>query len=157
MAIGKVPGSGDELEDDGVFADINITPLTDIFLVLLIIFMVTSSVIVNQGGGNARAGLKVNLPKGGHAADVVPAATDLPVALLADGRLVLAGKVVTEDELRKALDEARKKNPETLVIVQADEGVLHGKVVQVMELAKQAGLAQLAIGVREGPAAPPKK
>ena len=156
MAIGKVPGSGDELEDDGVFADINITPLTDIFLVLLIIFMVTSSVIVNQGGGGARAGLKVNLPRGGQAADVVPAATDLPVALLSDGRLVLAGKIVTEDELRQALDEARKKNPETLVIVQADEGVLHGKVVQVMELAKKAGLAQLAIGVREAPA-PAKK
>jgi biopolymer transport protein ExbD len=149
MAMGKVPGTdGDEA--DAVFADINITPLTDIFLVLLIIFMVTSSVIVNQGQGAAKAGLKVNLPKG-SAADVTPATTDLSVAVLADGRLVLAGDVVTVDELKKALAEAQAKNPSTLVVIQADEGVPHGKVVEVMEMAKGAGLAQLAIGVREAP------
>jgi biopolymer transport protein ExbD len=149
MAMGKTPGSDDD-EGDGVFAEINITPLTDIFLVLLIIFMVTSTVIVQQGpGGGAKAGLKVNLPKGG-ATDVTARSTDLSVAVLADGRLVLAGNVVTEDELRGAFDKAKADNPDTLVIVQADEGVPHGTVVQVMELAKKAGLAQLAIGVREG-------
>jgi biopolymer transport protein ExbD len=149
MAIGKIPG-GDGEEADGVFSEINITPLTDIFLVLLIIFMVTSSVIVNQGQGAAKAGLKVNLPKG-SAADVTPATTDLSVAVLADGRLVVAGDVVTVDELKKALTDAQVKNPQTLVVIQADEGVPHGKVVEVMEMAKGAGLAQLAIGVRESP------
>jgi biopolymer transport protein ExbD len=149
MAMGKVPGTdGDEA--DAVFADINITPLTDIFLVLLIIFMVTSSVIVNQGQGAAKAGLKVNLPKG-SAADVTPATTDLSVAVLSDGRLVLAGDVVTVDELKKALADTVAKNPQTLVVIQADEGVPHGRVVEVMEMAKGAGLAQLAIGVREAP------
>ncbi len=148
MAMGKTPG--DSEGDEGVFAEINITPLTDIFLVLLIIFMVTSSVIVQQGpGGGAKAGLKVNLPKGG-AADVTARSTDLSVAVLADGRYVLAGSVVSEDELRRAFDDARVKDPDTVVIVQADEGVPHGTVVQVMELAKKAGLGQLAIGVREG-------
>ncbi len=151
MAIGRVPGTG-EGDIDDVFSEINITPLTDIFLVLLIIFMVTSSVIVNQvpGGGGAKAGLKVNLPKGG-ASDVRPTEADLSVAILADGRIVLAGAVVNEDELKRALDMAKEKNPQTMVIVQADEGVTHGKVVQVMEMAKSAGLAQLAIGVREVP------
>ena len=148
MAMGKTPG--DNEGEEGVFAEINITPLTDIFLVLLIIFMVTSSVIVQQGpGGGAKAGLKVNLPKGG-AADVTARSTDLSVAVLADGRYVLAGSVVSEDELRRAFDDARVKDPDTVVIVQADEGVPHGTVVQVMELAKKAGLGQLAIGVREG-------
>ncbi|SRR6266849_5144629 len=152
MAIGRVPGTGEGAEIDDVFSEINITPLTDIFLVLLIIFMVTSSVIVNQvpGGGGAKAGLKVNLPKGG-ASDVRPTEADLSVAILADGRIVLAGAVVNEDELKRALDMAKEKNPQTMVIVQADEGVTHGKVVQVMEMAKSAGLAQLAIGVREVP------
>jgi biopolymer transport protein ExbD len=150
MALGKVPGT-EEDGGDGVFSEINITPLTDIFLVLLIIFMVTSSVIVNQGqGGGAKAGLKVNLPKGG-AADVTPTAADMSVAILADGRLVLSGDVVTAEELKKAFDATKVKSPETLVIVQADEGVPHGKVVEVMEMAKGAGLAQLAIGVRDGP------
>ncbi len=151
MALGRVPGA-DEEADDAVFSDINITPLTDIFLVLLIIFMVTSSVIVNQGAGAAKAGLKVNLPKG-SAADVMPASTDLSVAVLSDGRVVLSGTVVSNDELRKALDEARKRNPNTLVVIQADEGVPHGRVVEVMEMAKGSGLGQLAIGVREAPGA----
>lgn len=150
MALGQVPGMGgdDGGGDEGVFADINITPLTDIFLVLLIIFMVTSSVIVNAGNNGAKTGLKVNLPKGG-AADVQVQQQDVSVAILADGRVLLAGTVVTMDELKKELDAVKAKNPETLVVVQADEGVSHGKVVEVMELAKGAGLSQLAIGVRE--------
>lgn len=148
MAGGRVP-SDDPGDEEAVFSEINITPLTDIFLVLLIIFMVTSSVIVNQGQG-AKAGLKVNLPQGG-AADVKADSSDLSVAILTDGRLVLAGNVVSADELKKAFEDTKAKNPDTLVIVQADEGVPHGKVVEVMEAAKAAGLAQLAIGVREGP------
>ena len=92
----------------------------------------------------------MNLPKGG-AADAQAKPSDISVAILEDGRLVLSGTVVTTDELKKALDAAREKSPETLVIVQADQGVTHGKVVEVMEMAKAAGLAQLAIGVREGP------
>lgn len=145
------PGGGDDFdaEDAGGFSDINITPLTDIFLVLLIIFMVTSSVIVNSSNG-AKAGLKVNLPQGGSA-DVATQANDLSVAVLADGRLVLGGDVVSEDELKRAFDDARAKSADTMVVVQADEGVPHGKVVEVMELAKAAGLAQLAIGVRDAP------
>src|SRR5688572_24890650 len=118
MGMGKVPG-GDDEGGDGVFSEINITPLTDIFLVLLIIFMVTSSVIVNQGaGGGAQGGLKVSLPKGGASADVRPAATDLSVAILSDGRLVLGGNVVSEEELKRSLESAQKENAETLVVVQ---------------------------------------
>lgn len=151
MAISG-PGGGkhdDDFDDAaGGFNDINITPLTDIFLVLLIIFMVTSSVIVNSSSG-AKAGLKVNLPQGGSA-DVAAQANDLSVAILSDGRLVLGGDVVTAEELKKAFDDAKAKSPDTMVIVQADEGVAHGKVVEVMEMAKSAGLGQLAIGVRDG-------
>lgn len=150
--MGNLPGrkSHDDLElDDGAgFNEINITPLTDIFLVLLIIFMVTSSVIVNSGNG-AQAGLKVNLPQGGTT-DITAHASDLSVAVLSDGRLVLGGDIVNAEELKQAFERAKTQNPETLVIVQADEGVPHGKVVEVMELAKGAGLSQLAIGVREG-------
>ncbi len=149
MAMGKTPGDSEGNGEDVGFAEINITPLTDIFLVLLIIFMVTSSVIVQQAPGGAQAGLKVNLPKGGTT-DVTARATDLSVAVLSDGRFVLGGNVVNEDELKRAFAKAQEDNPDTVVIVQADEGVPHGTVVQVMELAKQSGLGQLAIGVREG-------
>ena len=149
MAGKGLDSSDDPTAEEPGFSDINITPLTDIFLVLLIIFMVTSTVIVNQGQG-AKAGLKVNLPQGG-ASDVTTTANDVSVAILTDGRLVLSGDVVSAEELKKAFEAAKAKNPDTLVIVQADEGVPHGKVVEVMEMAKAAGLAQLAIGVREAP------
>jgi biopolymer transport protein ExbD len=146
--MGKAPGDSEGNGEDVGFAEINITPLTDIFLVLLIIFMVTSTVIVQAPGGGAQAGLKVNLPKGG-ATDVTARATDISVAVLADGRFVLSGNVVSEDELKRAFNQAHEQNPDTVVIVQADEGVPHGTVVQVMEMAKSVGLGQLAIGVRE--------
>lgn len=149
MAGKGIDSSDDPTAEEPGFSEINITPLTDIFLVLLIIFMVTSTVIVNQGNG-AKAGLKVNLPQGG-AADVAATANDLSVAILSDGRLVLSGDVVSAEELKRAFETAKAKSPDTLVIVQADEGVPHGKVVEVMEMAKSAGLAQLAIGVRESP------
>ena len=55
MAIGRVPGTAEDESEESVFSEINITPLTDIFLVLLIIFMVTSSVIVNAGAANGEA------------------------------------------------------------------------------------------------------
>ncbi len=144
MAIGKVPDSGIEENGEGVFAEINITPLTDIFLVLLIIFMVTSSALVDAGG---QAGVKVNLPKGG-AKEITPTQADLVVAVLSDGRRVIGGKVMSDDEMKRTFDEAAKRAPDTIVILQADEDVPHGKVVEVMELAKTSGLAHLAIATQ---------
>lgn len=148
MAIGKVPGTGgehgDPIEDEGIFAEINITPLTDIFLVLLIIFMVTSSVMADAG---ARSGMRVNLPKGA-AREVSAATQDVTIAIAEDGRMMVRGKAVTAAELAQLLGEAKAKNPETQVIVQADEKAHHGRVVSVMELAKSAGLHRLAIATR---------
>jgi biopolymer transport protein ExbD len=140
--------NGDDLdaEGGGVFADINITPLTDIFLVLLIIFMVTTTAIADQAR-NQTAGLEVNLPRGG-AAGAAAAAQDLAVAVLEDGRIVVGGKVVDQPTLHQLFDQAAKANPETLVLVQADQGVAHGKVVAVMDLARRLGLARLAIATR---------
>jgi biopolymer transport protein ExbD len=143
MAMGG-PG-GDELDaDGGVFADINITPLTDIFLVLLIIFMVTTTAIAEQAAD--KGGFKVTLPKSGKGD--ATASRDISVAILADGRVVVGGKVVEEAELRGLLAQAHEKNAETLVLLQADEGVAHGRVVAVMDLARRAGLARLAIATR---------
>src|SRR5512145_1712943 len=129
----------------GIFADINITPLTDIFLVLLIIFMVTTTAIAEAG--KDEGGFKVNLPKGskGEAGGM---ARDLTVAILADGRVVVGGRVLDEAALRAAFDEANGRSPETLVLFQADEGVPHGRVVQVMEQARSSGLTRLAIATR---------
>jgi len=147
MAVSTPSGGDEELENGGgIFAEINITPLTDIFLVLLIIFMVTTTAIVEQGGQNG--GLKVNLPRAGKTASG-DQMHDIAVAVLEDGRTVVGGKVVDEDTLVQLLDKAHGENPDTLVLVQADQGVAHGKVVAVMDLARRHGLARLAIATRD--------
>jgi biopolymer transport protein ExbD len=149
MAISGPHGSHHHDDDMGdappaMFSEINITPLTDIFLVLLIIFMVTSTALVEAGQGGAGAGVKVDLPKGA-AKELHVAAQDFPVAILADGRTVIEGKVVDAQQLRERLDKLHKDAPEAQLIIQADTGTHHGKVVEVMEIAKGAGVDKIAI------------
>jgi biopolymer transport protein ExbD len=139
------PRGGEGGEEADLFVDINITPLTDIFLVLLIIFMVTSSVMASDTA--QRAGMKVNLPRGATK-EVATSGKDLTVAITTEGKLVLEGQEVAPDTLKARFEEAAKRDPETQVIVQADEQAHHGRVVGVMELAKAAGLRRLAIGTR---------
>jgi biopolymer transport protein ExbD len=138
------PGGDEENGEAGIFADINITPLTDIFLVLLIIFMVTTTAIAEQAV--EKGGFKVSLPRTGKGDAGAP--RDLSVAILADGRVVVGGKVVEEAELRGLLAQAHEKNAETVLLVQADEGVAHGRVVALMDLARRVGLTRLAIATR---------
>ena len=138
------PKGDDAGGESDLFADINITPLTDIFLVLLIIFMVTSSVMATDG---ARAGVRVNLPKGATK-EISSSAKDVTVAITTDGKMVVDGKEVSADSLRKIFDDAHARDAETQVVVQADEATHHGRVVAVMELAKAAGLRRLAIATR---------
>jgi biopolymer transport protein ExbD len=141
-------GPSEETEGEGgLFADINITPLTDIFLVLLIIFMVTTTAIAEAG--KDEGGFHVNLPKGAKS-EAGGVARDLTVAILADGRAVVAGKVLDDAALAAAFAAAHGRSPETLVLFQADEGVPHGRVVRVMEQAREAGLTRLAIATRAG-------
>jgi len=148
MALVKV--SEVEQDDGSVFAEINITPLTDIFLVLLIIFMVTSSVIV-QSGVSGQSGVKVNLPKGSKSDISTQGPQTLAVAILIDGRIVVGGQVLSQDELKAKFADAAQRSTETTVVVQADSGVNHGRVVEVMELARSAGLDHLAIATQGAP------
>lgn len=146
MAVGGPKGGGgDDGEEEGIFAEINITPLTDIFLVLLIIFMVTSSVIARDEA--RKGGVKVTLPKGAST-EVTPSQKDLTVAITTDGKIMLDGTEVAVDTLRQKFLDAVARDPDTQVLVQADESAHHGRVVAVMELAKSTGLRRLAIATR---------
>jgi len=145
MAMTGLPDDQGAEHAGGIFSEINITPLTDIFLVLLIIFMVTTTAIAEGSGQNG--GIKVQLPKGGQAS-AVKEVHDLAIAVLSDGRTVVQGKVIDEAGLKELLAKAHADNPDTLVLVQADEGVMHGRVVAVMDLARRQGLPRLAIATR---------
>jgi biopolymer transport protein ExbD len=145
MALGRLPD--DEAEGGGgIFAEINITPLTDIFLVLLIIFMVSSSVMVETA---SRQGVKVNLPKGATK-DIDPGAKSIVVSISKGGAINVGGQPVQEADLKSLFTSAVARDASTQVIIEADEGVTHGVVVHVMELAKDAGLVRLAIATRGG-------
>jgi biopolymer transport protein ExbD len=146
MAISGPSRSHHQDDDDFApsgFTDINITPLTDIFLVLLIIFMVGSSMVVEQAQGGG-TGVRVDLPKGA-AKELQAAPRDFPVAVLKDGTLVIEGKSIDLDSLKQRFLTMAKSNPDAQVIIQADAGTQHGRVVEVMEAAKAVGISRLAI------------
>lgn len=130
-------------DDVGIFAEINITPLTDVILVLLIIFMVSSSAMVDA----MREGkLDVTLPQAGNAANAPTEATTLVVGMAQDGRLFVHGKFVSEDQLEKILEDTHKTSPGTVVIVDADGKLEHRNVVTVIDKVKSAGFATVGIG-----------
>src|ERR671925_651478 len=107
MAIGKL----DEKSDEDIVAEINITPLTDIFLVLLIIFMITSSAMIESGG-------KVNLPK---AATTQSEPRGIMVTLTPKQEIFVNQKKVSDANLEAALSEALKTSPDKIVILRGDK------------------------------------
>ena len=121
-------------------AAINVTPLVDVVLVLLIILMVSSTYIVAQT-------LKVQLPK----ARSTDGTADKPtkVELLKDGTLRFNDNKVTEAELTEKVKEAVVADPEMSLVVSADKEVQHGNVVHMLDIAKLAGVTKFAINVMQ--------
>lgn len=126
-------GGGDDNGD--IVAEINITPLTDIFLVLLIIFMITSSAMIESGG-------KVNLPK---AVATQTESRGTTVTLAVKGEIFVNQKKVTEQDLEKALQEVLNNNANKTVILRGDKDILLGETVKVMSIIKRAGATEIAI------------
>ena len=123
-------------EDNGdIVAEINITPLTDIFLVLLIIFMITSSAMIESGG-------KVNLPK---AVATQTESRGTTVTLTPKKEIFVNQRKVSEESLEKALQEALDNNANKTVILRGDKDVLLGETVKVMSIIKRAGATEIAI------------
>lgn len=139
--------SGDD--DDGVISGINVTPLVDITLVLLIIMMVTARIIVSQS-------VPMDLPKAASGKQVQ---LQFRVDIAKSGEVFVDGKKV--DDAAQVLPLAREalsKNSELRAVISADQAVQHGTVMRVMDLLKQANVNRIAFGVAqippEGKAAP---
>ena len=126
-------GGNDENSD--IVAEINITPLTDIFLVLLIIFMITSSAMIESGG-------KVNLPK---AVATQSEARGTTVTLTPKREIFVNQKLVSEAGLEKILQAALSRSADKTVILRGDKEVLLGDTVKVMSIIKRAGASEIAI------------
>lgn len=142
-------GGGGFDEEGRVFSEINITPLTDVFLVLLIIFMVGASMAVDAAMGRAETatGVEVELPRGA-AREIRPGEITAAVFVLADGRVVLEGEQTSDDVLVDRLAGLLQRTGSKTLVVQADQGASHGRVVRVMEAAKEAGFEHLALATR---------
>src|SRR6478609_9469482 len=122
-----------------IVSGINVTPLVDVCLVLLIILMVSSTYIVAQS-------LKIQLPKS-HATD---GTADKPatVTLTKSGGLRWNDHDSNEEEIARELKKAADADPETNLVVSADKEVQHGRVVHVLDIAKIAGITKFAINVQ---------
>jgi biopolymer transport protein ExbD len=166
MAIGKLPDDeavGDDGGGESIFAEINITPLTDVFLVMLIIFMVSALAVqvearrekhkVKQEQEQAeiekKSGLKVNLPAGA-AQEIDPSKQSLVLVIPLSGDISVGGKMMRDDQIDAVFHAAFQRDKATQVVLKADRGVAHGRVVNIMERAKTAGLTHLAIGTSGG-------
>ena len=133
-----------EVAADNVVAEINITPLTDVFLVLLIIFMVTSTALVESEAAS-RAGMKVVLPKANAAGPVSQRRSDPVLTVTRNNELYLGSRKLEasnlEGEIRKALTEVGSD----VLLIRGDKNVLLGSAVDIMSVAKKAGASHIAI------------
>jgi len=124
----------------GGISGINVTPLVDVVLVLLIILMVSSTYIVSQT-------LKVQLPKA-HSTDGT-AENPATITILKNGGFRWNEKDVSEDQAKKEMADAFAANQDVNLVVAADKEVPHGTVVHVLDIAKLAGITKFAINVRQ--------
>ena len=132
------------LEADEAITGINVTPLVDITLVLLIIFMVTTKIVLNQA-------VPLDLPKAATGTSEVQVV--FSIVLVADGRTMVDGKLVANDEAVLALArDAQSQHTDLRAVIKADSAVTHGRVIHVLDLLKQAHVSKIAFGV--SPVAP---
>ncbi|MBS0617888.1 MAG: biopolymer transporter ExbD [Spirochaetes bacterium] len=127
-------------EDSGVVTGINVTPLVDITLVLLIIFMVTAH-FVND------AALKIQLPKAAAAETVQD--TPLTLSVAKDGKMQIAGQELDRAALVARLARAVAANPGVRVVVAADESLVYRDIVVLLDAVKAAGVARVALSAEK--------
>jgi biopolymer transport protein ExbD len=134
-------GTGGSGDDDDLISEINVTPLVDVVLVLLIIFMVTATYIV-------RASIEVDLPRAAHGGEAT--GTILSVIVTKDGLLYLDGVQRTEEELvAKTKEAVAREGDGARAIISADKGALHGSVVRAIDLVRGGGVTKFAIHIEK--------
>jgi len=128
--------SNEESQHDEAF-EINVIPLIDVLLVLLIFFMASAS-FVSSGG------FDVSLPQA-QAKLAGAKESSLTVTVTATGQIAIGAKIVSVTELRELFDSEAAKASKPSLVVRADERVEHGAVIRVLDEAKAAGLEEIAI------------
>ncbi|MBE7413584.1 MAG: biopolymer transporter ExbD [Leptospiraceae bacterium] len=129
--------SGSDEEEIG---NINITPMVDIILVLLVIFMVTANFLKKES-------ININLPKVGASDPNV--AQSVQVALTKDGKILLEGQEVNEQKLMSTLTRDSKYRPNMRVTLSADERLSYGTIAKLMGVIRKSGVNRIALSVKK--------
>lgn len=126
-------------EDEDVIAQINIVPFVDIVLVLLIIFMLTSSAIV-------RASISVELPTAASANETV--SSTLNIVIKEDGSLFRDGEPTNHEALGDHVARATWKDKDLQAVISADKSVDYGEVIRVVDVIKENGVKAFALNIQ---------
>jgi biopolymer transport protein ExbD len=124
--------------DDGVIAEINIVPFVDIVLVLLIIFMLTSSMI-------AKASITVDLPSAASANESV--SSTLNIVMNKDEEIYLNGVIADEKALAEQVSRASWNSKDVQAVISADRSLGYGKVIRVIDIVKGNGIKSFALNI----------
>ncbi len=122
--------------DEDAISDINVVPLVDIVLVVLIIFMVTAPAMMKPS-------MPVQLPSAASGDESQPSL--LQVAINSEGQVFVNNMPVEEGEARRLSAEQAEKNPEVQAVIAADRDVPHGTVIRVLDWVKSAGVKKFAV------------
>lgn len=126
--------------DDDAIGNINITPMVDVILVLLVIFMVTANFLKKES-------ININLPKV-QAADP-NVAQSVQVAITRDGKILLEGQSTTEEKLFANLQRDSKFRPNMRLTLSADENLSYGTITKLMGIIRKAGVTKIALSVKK--------
>jgi len=121
----------------GPKADINVTPLVDVMLVLLIIMMIVAPLL--------QQGVALTLPLANNSSEKPETQEDTVVAITADGRFHVNGKAVPNNDLRRVVEEALEQKKQRILIVRADEDASYGDVMQAMDELRAVGLEDIGL------------
>jgi len=124
-----------------LIAEINITPFTDVILVLLIIFMITTPLMLQSG-------LKVNLPKAKSAQQIKNAKAQVSVTITNEGLIYLDEKMATKKELKEQISGMHRDNPELEVVLLSDKMVRFKDIVSVLDILNDLGINKLNISAK---------
>jgi biopolymer transport protein ExbD len=140
-------GGAQQNNDDEEITSINVTPLVDIVLVLLIIFMVTANFIVRET-------VEVDLPRAAHGGETVQGLVN--VVIDKDGKLFFDGTEVSETDLSAKVAEQVAKDKDTRAIISADQSSPYGRVMRLIDVVKGQGIAKFALNIEKdvAPTAP---
>ncbi len=140
--------AGAQNNDDDEITGINVTPLVDIVLVLLIIFMVTANFIVRET-------VEVDLPRAANTKDKTVQGPVM-VTMDKDGKTFLDGVETSTDVLLAKMRDAVAKDKDARAIISADQSLNYGKVMGLIDLVKEAGIVKFALNIqKEAKAAAP--